>query len=86
MSIEEKIDELAGKMVDLAAKNRTDGIAEARKFLAARLVEMVSGADGDANLLACLEDTDQANYLPTPDFRAGVRWAAAMIAAPDFDY
>jgi hypothetical protein len=86
LSIEDQIDNLAGKMVDLASKSRKQGIAEARKYLAERLVEMVSGKDGDANLLACLEGTDQADYMVTPDFRAGARWAAAMIAAEDFDY
>lgn len=86
LSIEDQITELADKLADLATKNRKDGIAEARAGLAARLIEMVSGEEGDRNLTECLEGTAWADYMPTPDFRAGVRWAAEMIAAGDFEY
>jgi hypothetical protein len=85
VSIADQVEELAGRIVTLAAQDRRDGITEARTYLARRLVEMVAGQDED-NLLACLAGTAWADYLATPDFRAGVRWAATMIADQDFDY
>src|SRR5207302_5701568 len=87
LSIEDQISNLADKMTDLAAQNRKDGIADARELLAARLIEMVSGTeDNERNLRECMTDTEWSDYMITPDFRAGVRWAAAMITEQDVDY
>lgn len=57
--------------------------AEARKYLADRIAKMARGtAAADKELRDCMTDELQI----TDDFRAGLAFAAELLADPDFDF
>jgi len=56
--------------------------AEVRHYLAKRLQHLTT-PQGDKNLADCHPDPE---FDPTPDFLAGLKFAAELIADENFDY
>jgi hypothetical protein len=74
--------DLAAKATALIDQIEDVKAAEVRHFLAERLSHLAT-PQGDRNLSECHPDPE---FTPTPDFLAGLRFAAELIADENFDY
>lgn len=74
--------DLAAKATALIDQIEDAKAAEVRHFLAERLRHLAT-PQGDQNLAECHPDPE---FAPTPDFLAGLRFAAELIADENFDY
>lgn len=74
------VDQVAG----LADEIQKATVREVRKYLAIRLADMAKGTvKADDEVYACQDGTD---FEITADFRAGLAFAAELIADQNFDY
>jgi hypothetical protein len=74
--------DLAAKATALIDQIEDAKAAEVRHYLAERLAHLAT-PQGNQNLAQCHPDTE---FDPTPDFLAGLKFAAELIADENFDY
>lgn len=74
--------DIAAKVAALVDEIEPAAKAEIRELLAQRLQHMTTPR-GQQDLLDCKGDSD---FVPTPDFLAGLAFAAELVADPNFDY